>query len=328
MARTWRELHLAAMAEARRAHRELDIDITQRIDPFAALKRAGVFVFRRPLDQLAGAYLPGEPDAGGQPGVLINASHPLSRQRYTAAHELSHHRRDRRLVLDRETEWLARDARPRTEVEQFAEAFAAWFLMPQQLVETLLEALGLRAAQLDAQGVYALALELGTSYTATINHLGDLGFVRPAHRDRLLKVAPQVVKRAAGAIDAATDAWKDVWLVRPPRHTAIGAQEGDVIIVEVAEIPSSGYLWQPRDIPAGLSLVRDEYVPAHDDLLGGQGSHRFLFRVEVAGRQPLRFELCRPWQPEQIAETVAMEVAAQPQPDKGVVLPEQLIAAA
>ncbi len=328
MVLTWRKLHLAAMAEARRAHRELEIDVTQHIDPFAALESAGVLVFRRQLDSLAGVYIPGEYSDIGQPGVLINASHPLSRQRYTAAHELSHHRRDRQLVLDLDTEWLPRGDRPISETERFAEAFAAWFLMPRQLVQGMLETLNLKSAQLDDQGAYVLSLALGTSYAATVNHLADMSLITRAHRDRLIAIKPQSVKRATGGIDGAADAWKDVWLVRPPRRAAVDPQEGDAVIVEVTEIPSSGFLWQPIEVPAGVTLVRDEYVPIQADLLGGQGSHRFIFRVEVAGRLPLRFVLGRPWLGNHVSDTFELEIVAQPQPTSGLVHPERLIAAA
>jgi Zn-dependent peptidase ImmA (M78 family) len=107
VALSWRQVHLAAAAEAARAHRELGIDPTQPVDPLAALDTSGVLVFRRRLDGVAGLYLPAKV-AGGVPGVLINVVHPATKQRFTAAHELWHHRRDRAVVLDIETEWMAR----------------------------------------------------------------------------------------------------------------------------------------------------------------------------------------------------------------------------
>src|SRR5205823_4956456 len=105
---TWSRVHLIAAMEASRAHRELQVDPSRRVDPFEALETAGVLVMRQPLDRLAGLYLPRAQVGGSKPGVLINAVHPLSKQRFTAAHELAHHRRDRQAVLDADTEWIGR----------------------------------------------------------------------------------------------------------------------------------------------------------------------------------------------------------------------------
>lgn len=333
MPQSWQAVHRIAAAEAMRAHRDLEIDTTRPIDPFLALERSGVLVMRQRMDRLAGAYLPANPADGSPPGVLVNVDHPLSRQRYTAAHELWHHRRDRDLIFDAETEWIGRgeDQREdqRSERERLAEAFASWFLMPRRLVDTTIERLNLLPARLDQQGVYALALELGTSYTATVRHLGGMGLISRALRDRLLRITPQAIKQALGDIEVAADAWKDIRLVGPTRGTGmVQAQAGDVLIVEVPEIPSSGYLWRAADVPRIFNLVRDEYRPPVPDALGGQGVHRFVFQVLGAGRQPIRLELGRPWQPGRTVETRNVEVVVEPQPAPGIVQPSLLVGAA
>ena len=118
----------------------------RRIDPFAALANAGVVVFRRSLGRLAGAYIAANPSDGSAPGVLIHAGHPLSKQRYTAAHELCHHRRDHATIFDEDTEWLTRGDDRQSDRERIAEAFAAWFLMPPALVTQVITQLGLRTS--------------------------------------------------------------------------------------------------------------------------------------------------------------------------------------
>lgn len=329
MAQSWQAIQRVAAAEAMRAHRELDIDTTRPIDPFAALERSGVLVMRQRMERLAGAYLPPNPADGSAPGVLINSDHSLSRQRYTAAHELWHHRRDRDLIFDTETEWLARGDDGKPDRERLAEAFASLFLMPKRLVDETLALLNLTPGGIDERGVYALSLELGTSYTATVRHLAGLRLVAPALRDRLLKATPQAIKQSLGAIDAAADAWRDIRMVGPrPRARAIQAREGDVLVVEVPEIPSSGYLWQATDVPGILNLVRDEYRPSVPDALGSEGVHRFVFRVLGAGHQPLRMELGRPWQPGRTVEIRDVEVVAERPPSPGIVQPSLLVGAA
>jgi Zn-dependent peptidase ImmA (M78 family) len=324
----WPSVHLIAAREAARAHRGLGIDTSRRIDPFAALAASGVPVLRRRLDGMAGVYLPGDPQEGSSPGVIVNVAHPPSRQRFTAAHELAHHRRDGRVVFDRETEWLARGETGGSDSERIAEAFAAWFLMPKKLVVGTIEALGLAPPRLDAAGAYALALELGTSYAATVRHLSDMRLIGAARRDQLLRVAPATIKREIGALDAAADTRRDVWLVRPSRPaTAIGATEGDAVVVEMPEATSGGYLWEVT-AAAGLSLIRDEYRLPDGDDFGGLVPHRFLFRVDAAGREALQFAMRQPWDPASTAGTFRVDIAAEPPPVEGLVEPELLLAAA
>lgn len=329
MALLWDQVHRIAAREAARAFLQFGIDRTRRIDPFAALEAAGVLAMRRPLDRLAGLYLPGDKTGDGRPGVLINVNHPPSKQRFTAAHELAHHRRDHQAVLDEDTEWIARGKSPTSDRERIAEAFAAWFLMPRRLVNVALDRLGLQADRLDPEGAYALALELGTSYAATVRHLADMCLLSGHDRDRLLGTPPQAIKRAMGGLDAAADAWRDVWMVHAPGpDLQLEVQEGDAVVIEVPEAPSSGYLWQAANPADGLSLVRDEYHGTDDThLLGGRGVHRFVFRVESAGRRQVRLELRRPWQ-RGVApvEERQVEIAAEPKPAPGIVQPRLLAA--
>lgn len=327
MTLSWDHVHRIAAREAARVFLQLGIDRSRRIDPFAALEAQGVLVMRRPLDRLAGLYLPGQTRGGGRPGVLVNVNHPPSKQRFTAAHELAHHRRDRQAVLDEETEWIARGDAPAPDRERVAEAFAAWFLMPKRLVEVTLDKLGLRAGQLSPEGAYALALELGTSYTATVHHLADMRLLSEGNRDVLLGTPPQAIKRSLGASDVIADTRRDVWLVRPPQpDLRLSVQEGDAVVIEVPETPSSGYLWLPARVEDGLSLVRDEYRgPDASTVLGGRGAHRFVFRVESAGLRQVRLEMQRPWLSGAVpAEERRLEIAAEPRPASGVVHPRVL----
>jgi Zn-dependent peptidase ImmA (M78 family)/predicted secreted protein len=330
VARSWPDIHRAAYVEAMRAHRELDVDPTRPVDPFGALARSGVVVLRRRLDGLAGAYIPADTAEGTAAGVLVNVAHPPSRQRFTAAHELAHHRRDADVILDADTEWLARgETTGLPERERFAEAFAAWFLMPRGLVDRTLARLALAPERLDEQGAYALALELGTSYAATVRHLSDMGLVGRPQQDRLLRTTPQAIKQALGALDAAADAWRDVRLVTPDRRPReVGALEGDALVLDVPEVPSSGYLWRPVGLPGIVAFVRDEYRDPGPEVLGGEGRHRFVFRVQGPGHETIRLELGRPWQQDATVETRSVELLAEPRPGAGLVHPSMLVGAA
>lgn len=329
MSLSWSKIHRIAVAESIRAHRELGVDTSRPIDPFLALQRSGVLVMRQPLDRLSGAYLPADSKVGNGPGVLINVAHPPSRQRYTAAHELWHHRRDRDLILDADTEWLPRGGESNLDRERLAEAFASWFLMPKRLVESTIDMLGMTPRELDEQNIYGLALELGTSYTATVRQLHGLKLITPAVRDRLLNITPQTIKRTLGDSDATSDPWKDIRLVSPQRRQrAVVAMEGDVVVLEMPEIPSSGYLWQPVELPEMVSLVRDEYSPLIPASLGGNGIHRFVFSLLRGGQYRIRLELGRPWQQGQTVEAYDIELVAEAKPAAGMFDPSDLIRAA
>jgi Zn-dependent peptidase ImmA (M78 family) len=259
--------------------------------------------------------------------VLVNLAHSPSKQRFTAAHELGHHLRDHELVLDRDTEWLARAEMPSTDRERLAEAFAAWFLMPKTLIETTLAKLGLQTETIDDDGVYALSLELGTSYAATVRHLADMRLLPAKRREQLLAVAPQAIKSRLGGTDVARDAWKNVHRVDISRsQEQIAVLQGDAIVVEAPEVPSSGYLWHVISSVNGLALIRDEYRAPKSLEIGGRGWHRFLFRVETPGRWELVLEMRRPWQRGEPAEVAHVAVSVQPQPAAGIVQPLLLVA--
>jgi Zn-dependent peptidase ImmA (M78 family) len=329
MALSWAQVHRLAMLEAARVFSQLGIDRTRRIDPFWALEAHGVLVIRRPLDHLAGIYLPAVASDDGRPGVLVNIRHPVSRQRFTAAHELAHHRRDREAVLDEDTEFIARGETSPLDRERVADAFAAWFLMPKELVAHSLLKLGLDPASLDPPGAYGVALECGTSYEATVRHLADMKVITESRRDVLLRTQPQRVKRALGALDVISDSRRDVWIVKATNDEARAqVQEGDAVIVEVEDLPSSGYLWQPAGVPEGLSLVRDESPgPDRSTLLGGTSLHRFMFRVQSPGHSQVRLVLQRPWQSRAPVDQRFVEVDAEPLPSVGVVNPLMLVQA-
>lgn len=327
MAIPWRQVHLMALAEATRAHRDLEIDTTRRIDPFAALESSGVLVMRRPLDHLAGIYVPADLTDNGIPGVLVNVMHPASKQRFTAAHELGHHRRDRHLVLDRDTEWMARGESRDSDEERLAEAFAAWFLMPRGLVTRTLDALTLAPPRLDPQGAYALSLALGTSFNATVRHLFDMRLIGSTPRNALLRVTPQSIKASLGGLPAVADGRRNVWRINPPAvQSELLPIEGDAVVVEVPETPSSGYVWAPLSVPVGMSFIGDEYHAPDEAALGGTGYHRFLFRVDRPGRRQVTLAMRRPWVPGEAAETVRVAVSAEAAPAAGLVQHGLLVA--
>lgn len=169
---TWREAHEEGMFAAADAHDQLRISTDRRIDVYKAIEDVGLTLLFRPLRGVAGLYAPPTPPSGG--GILISALHPPSRQRFTAAHELGHFWLGHQPSIDQDVELLSRGpTNAGYPQEMVADAFAAWFLMPPELVDLHLEFAGLGAPR-DMPDVYRLALRLGTSFSATAYHLVNL----------------------------------------------------------------------------------------------------------------------------------------------------------
>ncbi|MEA3410184.1 MAG: ImmA/IrrE family metallo-endopeptidase [Pseudomonadota bacterium] len=117
-------------------------------------------------------------------GILINTAHGAngypSGRRFTLAHELCHILFDRaigRKIAVASGPWAPRD------VERRANAFAAMLLMPRTLVKKALA--GLTTDLETKEGVAQVANRLGASFSATLRHLNNLGFLDDYTRQRI-----------------------------------------------------------------------------------------------------------------------------------------------
>lgn len=116
------------MAEAYLAEYFGNQEIEYPINPFSFLREEGILFTLSDLRDLEGVYIcaASEDDI---PVVSINANRPITRQRFTAAHELCHHLRD----ADKQNACPINGEK--TEIEKFAEKFAAALLMPLSELE-------------------------------------------------------------------------------------------------------------------------------------------------------------------------------------------------
>lgn len=92
------------------------------LNPFQMLEDEGVIFSILNLKKLEGVYIPATDDYD-VPVAGISANRPITRQRYTAVHELCHHFRDA-------GKSVACPMLPQSEIEKFADAFASAVLMP------------------------------------------------------------------------------------------------------------------------------------------------------------------------------------------------------
>ncbi|MEA4871494.1 MAG: ImmA/IrrE family metallo-endopeptidase, partial [Synergistaceae bacterium] len=102
-------------------HYYKDREITYPINPFQGLVDEGVKFAIRDFGKLEGVYIPAQ-DQDDIPMVGINLNRPITRQRFTAAHELCHFFKD--------SEKQICPIGSKTASEIFANSFASGILMP------------------------------------------------------------------------------------------------------------------------------------------------------------------------------------------------------
>ena len=95
------------------------------IDPFKMMREYGIVYQLMESENLEGIYLVPE-DENDIPVVGINYKRKITRQRFTAAHELCHHLKDRRSEI-------CLKGGDGSRVERYAEQFAAELLMPREI---------------------------------------------------------------------------------------------------------------------------------------------------------------------------------------------------
>jgi Zn-dependent peptidase ImmA (M78 family)/predicted secreted protein len=287
----YRRAALQGVRAAQREHQRLRTDFTSRVEIFDLIENEQIWLVFQRLGNLYGAYQ----RYGDAIGIVVNSQHPLSLQRYTAAHEYGHHVLGHAISADDETRIHRRSQDPR---EIAAQAFAGEFLMPLQLVNYTLRTMGLpgKYLPLTSRQVYQFALELGVSYSAAVTQLVGQYKLTVAAGQHLRRESPLAVKTRLTGIRPA-DSRADVWLLDDSQEgRRFSPQLRDEIHVMLAETPSTGYIWQLVDgAPSVLSLIDDRFE-TDDEAIGATGTRHIAFRVASAGASRIRLEKRRPWQ--------------------------------
>lgn len=307
-----------AVYAAEREHQRLGTDLTQRVDIFNIIEQAGVWLMFQPLKDLYGAY-DRRQDAAG---IVINAKHPLSLQRFTAAHEFGHHVLGHPFSLDWETQ-IEPGHRRLALQEIEAQTFASHFLMPLKLINAILRNmdLPLRPSDLSPRQAYLLALEFGVSYAAAVTHLVTIGKISLSSGRQLRRLQPKEIKKEIGRGIGPKDAWADVWPIEEQdAGKRFYPRVNDEIRISLPEMSSTGYIWivsEPTvvthqdELNRSLALVSERFesrAQAGLELrIAAGGTHHFVFRVLRPGHQTLRLEKRRPWESD-VPPTAVFEV--------------------
>ena len=303
----WEEAHQLARLKAAHVHKDMGIDPAERVDVFGAIRDADLLLAFEPMPRLSGAYFEAER------AILVNSNHPLARQRFTGGHELGHFVFGHSSSIDPLTEPLARwgTAGAWPPEEKLAEAFSAWFLMPKTLVSATLEQMGVDRP-IEPADVYALALRMGTSYSATARHLPNLRLATGPQVKHWLSTPPAEIKIALAIGSPPSNLQNDVWaLSERDNELRVEVRKGDRLAIGLEDVPSSGYVWEPElrsDVRVVADSVRDESGRAAlsdslfeyiDEGAEGAKTHQ-VFVVEISADAETRvdellFRRVRPW---------------------------------
>jgi inhibitor of cysteine peptidase len=99
---------------------------------------------------------------------------------------------------------------------------------------------------------------------------------------------------------------------------------GEVLVVNLASNPSTGYGWQVQGLPPGIlrQLDASEWVPDVPGKLGGSGTEVLRFAGIGKGRAILNLVYARPWETDRApAKTLSLEVQVT-EPSKSMSYPQ------
>jgi Zn-dependent peptidase ImmA (M78 family) len=175
----------AAAAEARVARQELGLGLDQPVHDILRVieetQRLPVSVLRLG-EGVAGAYIVRR----SRPFIFLNGAQPVTRQRFTLAHELGHHRLGHAAVVDGVSQVEGKSDEP---IEQQANAFAGEFLAPDQALHGWMSAHGDPLITIPV--LVRLASWFGVSAPAALVRLSQAGILRNARQKRDLQALIQ-----------------------------------------------------------------------------------------------------------------------------------------
>ena len=181
------------------------------INPFQVLTDLGIhFVFRN-FDKMEGLFMPSTADMPIDL-VAINAKRPITRQRFSAVHELCH------FLKDTDTQSTFMCAISSNEYkEKYAESFAASFLMPEDELRVQIDSLHPSDGELTFDDVLKIADYFGTSFRACYYRIRNLFPYLIAYYSskELGKYKPEKRRKELGfsytkLYEGLFDAWEDI----------------------------------------------------------------------------------------------------------------------
>ena len=164
------------------------------INPFQMLKDEGILFSMSNFKRLEGVYIPASSE-GDIPVVGINVNRPITRQRFTAAHELCHHFRD----ADKEI--TCPMFGKKTPIEIFADKFAAALLMPIRELRAQVNKRKNTRGEISFDDALEIAEYFGVSFEACVFRIAYQIHAIPGNieadelKRRIRKYSPDTVRK-------------------------------------------------------------------------------------------------------------------------------------
>jgi len=161
-------------------------------DIFALLEASGCRILRLPMpkdSKVSGVFIYLEPKEAAF--ALVNSGQSLGRQAFSAAHEYCHYLKDRHEgpVIDNPDIFVDEYASLYHPREQFAQAFAARFLMPPSKIQGIVDK-EFRSRRLTFDQVLYLKRYFGVSTLAMLRSLRNMGCVSRGQFGEYVKLDP------------------------------------------------------------------------------------------------------------------------------------------
>jgi Zn-dependent peptidase ImmA (M78 family) len=305
--RSFRDAVLGGTLEAAQLHADSKSEHNEKhiacaVDVFKFIDDRHIDLMFQKLGGLLGAYLHFQ-----RPGILVTTERSLAIQRFTAAHELGHAVLNHRAGVDDDS-MLTRtpfDGAYYDLKEVAADTFAAMFLMPEFLINSIAERhkwdhKTIRQPEI----IYQLSLRLGVSYEALIRTLVKHSILQKQESAALLNIPVKRLKQSLlGSAIVPTDWRCNVWLLtESDMQTSITAEPNDFFVVRLREMSGAGYLWNlDQVLQAGFEVLADRREFLSGDEIGGDAARIFTSRAGVQKPGPFVVQQKRPWDPTDIA---------------------------
>lgn len=298
-----------AQIEALRERQRLGDPDNYRFDIFGAIKNAGIWLMFQPLKNLYGFYQRTE-DASG---IVIHQGHPMTLQRYTAAHEYGHHILGHIHSLDSRNEIEVDLTKGENRLQEVAaQSFAGALLMPVSLIRRVCNELSIDITKPSRVNVYDMSLRFGVSYQAMRIQLRAYDLIS----DDIFKeldCSPLDIKTQLGDGEPPVDHRAELWIIDEDSDLLDGlsVQIADEVVIQIKEIRSSGYRWRLNSYQnSPLELVDNRLNrDSQDDRLGGCSTRRFRFRALKGGHTRLHFGLNRAFEPDNEIQALDLDIS-------------------
>jgi Zn-dependent peptidase ImmA (M78 family)/predicted secreted protein len=275
-------------------------DSSRNIDLISVADELGVPILFRPLDNLVGGAVSVEDETG----ILIQASQPLHRQRFTIAHELGHIVLGHNDQLDDQIN-VNKRAHPKAgePIEEVAaNVFASELLAPLDIIRQISKTHKWSKSDLQNPSViYQLSLRLCISFTATcwaLNEHDVLSRQKASEftndRDLLRELKGSIVPG-----DIERNPWANVWQITKEDDCGnLLADKQDIFVVGIEENSASGYIWQFSKDDDNIEVLST--CAEFDKHYGSESSRQIVFRLSTPEVHSITITQSRPWNDETI----------------------------